>query len=420
MLVAATTIGNLAMTDTTARLDVTDANALIELESTYSAHNYHPLDIVLSRGEGCWVWDTDDHRYLDCLAAYSAVNQGHNHPRLVRALVTQAQRLSLTSRAFRNDRFGPFCEKLAKLSGYDKVLMMNTGAEAVETALKAARKWGYEVKGVAEGAAKILVFSGNFHGRTTTIVGFSDDPTARTGYGPFTPGFETVPYGDLPATAAAFGPDVVAVLVEPVQGEAGVIVPPADFLPGLRKLCDDNRALLICDEIQSGLGRTGSLFAHTLAGVRADAVTIGKALSGGMYPISAFLADDAVMDVFTPGSHGSTYGGNPLACAVAEEALDVLIEERLAERSAELGAYMLEKISAMNSPHVAEVRGLGLWIGVQLHQQAGGARAFCIALQEQGMLCKETHEHTIRFAPPLVIEKSEVDWALERIEKVLC
>jgi len=397
----------------------TNAQALIEQESKFSAHNYHPLDIVLSRGEGCWVWDTEGNKFLDCLAAYSAVNQGHNHPRLVKALVDQAQQLSLTSRAFRNDRFGPFCEKLATLSGYDKVLMMNTGAEAVETALKAARKWGYEVKGVADGAAKIMVFSGNFHGRTTTIVGFSDDPVARTGYGPFTPGFLTVPYGDLAAAADAFGPDVVAVLVEPVQGEAGVIVPPADFLQGLRKLCDDNKALLICDEIQSGLGRTGTLFAHTQAGVRADAVTIGKALSGGMYPISAFLADDDVMNVFTPGSHGSTYGGNPLACAVAEAALDVLIDERLNERSAELGAYMLEKIQAMASPHVAEVRGIGLWIGVQLKPEAGGARRFCEALKQQGMLCKETHEHTIRFAPPLVIEKSEIDWALERIAKVL-
>jgi ornithine--oxo-acid transaminase len=405
------------MSGTTARGP--DSKSWIDLEDRFGAHNYHPLDIVLARGEGCWVWDIEGRRYLDCLAAYSAVNQGHNHPRLVKALVDQAQQLSLTSRAFRNDRFGPFCEKLAGLTGYEKVLMMNTGAEAVETALKAARKWGYEVKGVAADAAKILVFSGNFHGRTTTIVGFSDDPVARNGYGPFTPGFVTVPYGDLDATAAAFDSDVVAVLVEPVQGEAGVIVPPSDFLPGLRKLCDQWKSLLICDEIQSGLGRTGSLFAHSLAGIRADAVTIGKALSGGMYPISAFLADDSVMDVFTPGSHGSTYGGNPLACAVAEAALDVLVEERLAERSAELGAYMLERLRAMASPHVAQVRGLGLWIGVELHEAAGGARRFCEALEQQGMLCKETHEHTIRFAPPLVIKRDEVDWALERIEKVL-
>jgi ornithine--oxo-acid transaminase len=404
------------MTDISTR---TDSQAWIDREERFSAHNYHPLDTVLARGEGCWVWDVEGRRYLDCLAAYSAVNQGHNHPRLVKALIDQAQKLSLTSRAFRNDRFGPFCEKLARLTGYDKVLMMNTGAEAVETAIKAARKWGYEVKGVAEGAAKILVFSGNFHGRTTTIVGFSDDPIARGGYGPFTPGFEIVPYGDLAAATAAFGPDVVAVLVEPVQGEAGVIVPPADFLPGLRTLCDERKALLICDEIQSGLGRTGSLFAHTQAGIRADAVTIGKALSGGMYPVSAFLADDELMGVFSPGSHGSTYGGNPLACAVAEAALDVLVDEKLTERSAELGAYMLDRITAIESPHVAEVRGMGLWIGVELRPEAGGARRFCEGLKQEGMLCKETHQHTIRFAPPLVIERAEVDWALERIEKVL-
>ena len=404
------------MSDTTTPVD---SKAWIDLEERYSAHNYHPLDTVLARAEGCWVWDLEGRRYLDCLAAYSAVNQGHNHPRLVKALVDQAQRLSLTSRAFRNDRFGPFCEKLARISGYDKVLMMNTGAEAVETAIKAARRWGYEVKGVPEGTAKILVFSGNFHGRTTTIVGFSDDPGARGGYGPFTPGFEIVPYGDLAAAKAAFGPDVVGVLVEPVQGEAGVIVPPADFLPGLRALCDEHKALLICDEIQSGLGRTGALFAHTQAGVRADGVTIGKALSGGMYPVSAFLADDELMNVFTPGSHGSTYGGNPLACAVADAALDVLVEEKLAERSAELGAYMLERVKALDSAHVKEVRGAGLWLGVELHPEAGGARRFCEALKHEGMLCKETHTHTIRFAPPLVIERAEVDWALERIEKVL-
>jgi len=404
------------MSDTTTPVD---SKAWIDLEERYSAHNYHPLDTVLSRAEGCWVWDLEGRRYLDCLAAYSAVNQGHNHPRLVKALVDQAQRLSLTSRAFRNDRFGPFCEKLAHISGYDKVLMMNTGAEAVETAIKAVRRWGYEVKGVPEGTAKILVFSGNFHGRTTTIVGFSDDPGARGGYGPFTPGFEIVPYGDLAAAKAAFGPDVVGVLVEPVQGEAGVIVPPTDFLPGLRALCDEHKAMLICDEIQSGLGRTGTLFAHTQAGVRADGVTIGKALSGGMYPVSAFLADDELMNVFTPGSHGSTYGGNPLACAVADAALDVLVEEKLAERSAELGAYMLERMRALDSAHIKEVRGAGLWLGVELHPEAGGARRFCEALKHEGMLCKETHTHTIRFAPPLVIERDEVDWALERIEKVL-
>jgi ornithine--oxo-acid transaminase len=396
-----------------------DTAASIALEDRYAAHNYHPLDIVLTRAEGCWVWDLEGRRYLDCLAAYSAVNQGHNHPRIVAAMVEQAGKLSLTSRAFRNDRFGPFCEKLAKLTGYDKVLMMNTGAEAVETAAKAARKWGYEVKGVPADKARILVFSGNFHGRTTTIVGFSDDPLSYGGFGPYPPGFEIVPYGDLAATRAAFGPDVVAVLVEPIQGEGGVILPPADFLPGLRALCDERNALLICDEIQAGLGRAGALFAHQLAGIRADAVTIGKALSGGMVPVSAFLADDAVMGVFTPGSHGSTYGGNPVACAVGEAALDVLIDERLFERSAELGAFFIEGIRAIASPHVKEVRGAGLWIGVELHAAAGGARRFCEALQQLGLLCKETHEHTIRFAPPLVVEKAELEWALEQIAEAL-
>src|SRR5690606_39136626 len=286
--------------------------------------------------------------------AYSAVNQGHNHPRIVAALIDQAGRLGLTSRAFRNDRFGPLCKKLSELTGYQKVLMMNSGAEAVETAIKAVRKWGYEIKGVPDGKAKILVCDGNFHGRTTTIVGFSTDPGARDGYGPFAPGFEVVPYGDLAAAKAAFDEHTVAILVEPVQGEGGIIIPGADYLPGLRALCDQFRALLICDEIQSGLGRCGSLFAHSLTGVRADGVTIGKALSGGMYPVSAFLADDAVMQVFTPGSHGSTFGGNPLACAVADAALDVLVDEKLIERSAELGAWMKTELERMNSPHIEE------------------------------------------------------------------
>jgi ornithine--oxo-acid transaminase len=395
------------------------SNSLIDLEDRYAAHNYHPLDVVLTRGEGPWVWDVEGKRYLDCLAAYSAVNQGHNHPRIVAALIEQAKQLGLTSRAFRNDKFGPFCKKLSELSGYERVLMMNTGAEAVETAIKAARKWGYEVKGVAANQAKILVCEGNFHGRTTTIVGFSTDAGARDGYGPFAPGFELIPYGDLAAARAAFDEQVVAVLVEPVQGEGGIIIPPADYLPGLRALCDEHRALLICDEIQSGLGRCGSLFAHSLAGVRADGVTIGKALSGGLYPVSAFLADGAVMDVFTPGSHGSTYGGNPLACAVADAALDVLVDEKLIERSAELGAWMKTELERMNSPHIKELRGVGLWYGLELHESAGGARRFCEALQHEGMLCKETHTHTIRLAPPLVVERSDLEWALERLRKVL-
>lgn len=395
------------------------SHELIELESRYSAHNYHPLDIVLTRGEGVWVYDVDGKRYMDCLAAYSAVNQGHNHPRIVQALHEQSKKLSLTSRAFRNDRFGPFCAKLAQLSGYDKVLMMNTGAEAVETAIKAARKWGYTVKGIAPEQAEILVFDGNFHGRTTTIVGFSADQECRDGFGPFSPGFKLLPYGELEPVRAAMSDRVAAILVEPIQGEGGVILPPHDFLPGLRTLCDESNALLICDEIQSGLGRTGTVFAHTQAGIRADAVTIGKALSGGVYPVSAFLADDAVMDVFQPGQHGSTYGGNPIACAVAEAALDVLEEEALYDRSIELGGWFLDKLRNLSSPHVKEVRGAGLWIGVELNDDAGGARKFCEALMHRGILCKETHTHIIRFAPPLVIERADLEWALGEIAAVL-
>jgi ornithine--oxo-acid transaminase len=398
---------------------MTAASHWIELEDRYAAHNYHPLDVVLTRGEGPWVWDVEGKRYLDCLAAYSAVNQGHNHPRIVAASIEQAKQLALTSRAFRNDKFGPLCKKISELTGYERVLMMNSGAEAVETAIKAVRKWGYEIKGVPYGQAKILVCDGNFHGRTTTIVGFSTDPGSRDGYAPFTPGFEIIPYGDLAAARAAFDENTVAVLVEPVQGEGGIIIPPADYLPGLRTLCDEHRALLICDEIQSGLGRCGALFAHSLTGVRADGVTIGKALSGGLYPISAFLADDAVMKVFTPGSHGSTYGGNPLACAIADAAIDVLVEEQLVERSAELGAWMKGELLRMQSPHIKELRGIGLWYGIELHEAAGGARRFCEALQHEGMLCKETHKHTIRLAPPLVVQKADLEWALERLRKVL-
>ena len=398
---------------------MTGARDWIELEDRYAAHNYHPLDVVLTRAEGPWVWDVEGKRYLDCLAAYSAVNQGHNHPRIVAALTAQAQTLALTSRAFRNDRFGPFCRKLAELSGYERVLMMNTGAEAVETAIKAARRWGYQRKGVPAEQAKILVCAGNFHGRTTTIVGFSTDPGSRAGYGPFTPGFEIIPYADLTAARAAFDERVVAILVEPIQGEGGVIVPPSDYLPGLRALCDEHQALLICDEIQSGLGRCGALFAHALTGVRADGVTIGKALSGGLYPVSAFLADDEVMQVFTPGSHGSTYGGNPLACAVAEAALDVLVDEDLFARAAELGAWMKAELEAIASPHVEELRGVGLWFGIQLRESAGGARRFAEALQREGLLCKETHVHTLRLAPPLVVTRDDLEWALARLRAVL-
>lgn len=391
----------------------------IALEERSAAHNYHPLPVVLTRGEGAYVFDVEGKRYLDCLAAYSAVNQGHNHPRIVRALIEQVERLALTSRAFHNDRFGPFCEKLARISGYERVLMMNSGAEAVETAIKAARRYVYRVRGVPDDRAEIVVFTENFHGRTTTIVGFSSDSSSREGFGPFTPGFVVAKYGDVASVEALVNERTAAILVEPVQGEAGVVVPPPDFLPGLRRICDRTGALLVCDEIQSGLGRTGELFAHRAAGIRADAVTIGKALSGGLYPVSAFLADSKIMDVFTPGSHGSTYGGNPLACAVSEAALDVLVDERLIERSKELGAWLLEALVALRSPRVKEIRGMGLWIGLELHPSAGKARKYCEALMREGLLCKDTHDWTIRFAPPLVVEKTDLEAMVATIGRVL-
>lgn len=401
-------------------IETTNSAALIEQESKYGAHNYHPLNVVLAKGEGIYVWDVEGNRYVDFLAAYSAVNQGHNHPKIVKALTDQAGRLALTSRAFRNDQFPPLLEKLHKMTGFCKALMMNSGAEAVETAIKCARKWAYRKKGVAENKAEIIVFSGNFHGRTTTIVSFSDDEVASGDYGPFTPGFHTAPYGDLEATRKLVNENTAAIIFEPIQGEGGVVVPPKGFVKGLRDLCDEKNVLLICDEIQAGLGRTGKLFAFEHEGIRPDGITIGKALSGGLYPVSAFLAKDEVMDVFTPGSHGSTYGGNPLACAVASAALDVIEDDDLVENSAILGKYLLEKVEAIDSKHIKEVRGVGLWIGIELHESAGGARRFCERLQEEGMLCKETHTHTIRLAPPLVITKEQIDWCLERLTKVLC
>ncbi|MFN3414192.1 MAG: ornithine--oxo-acid transaminase, partial [Thermoanaerobaculum sp.] len=388
-------------------------------EEKYGAHNYHPLDVVITRASGVWVWDVGGNRYLDFLAAYSAVNQGHCHPKIVEALKAQADRVTLTSRAFRNDQLGPLCQQLSELTGFAKFLPMNSGAEAVETAIKAARKWGYTVKGVPRDQAEIIAFEGNFHGRTTTIVGFSTEEQYREGFGPFTPGFRVVPYGNLEAVAAAINENTVAVLVEPIQGEGGIIVPPAGYLKGLRELTQKHRVLLVVDEIQSGLGRTGKLFAYEHEGIRPDIIIIGKALGGGCVPISGILADDEVMGVFRPGDHGSTFGGNPLACAVARVALRVLVEEGMIANSARLGDYFLEKLRAMPSLHVKEVRGKGLWIGVELVPEAGGARRFCEALQKEGLLCKETHVNTIRFAPPLVITKEELDWALERIAKVL-
>jgi ornithine--oxo-acid transaminase len=398
---------------------VSKATELISLEDTYGAHNYHPLDVVIARGEGVWVWDVEGKKYMDCLAAYSAVNQGHRHPAIVRALKEQADRLTLTSRAFRNDQLGPLCAELCELSGFARFLPMNTGAEAVETAIKAARKWAHTVKGVADDRGEILVFNGNFHGRTTTIVGFSSEEQYRHGFGPFTPGFRLLPFGDAKAVESAITPETVAILVEPIQGEGGIVIPPAGYLRRLRELATANHVLLILDEIQSGLGRTGKLFCYEHEGIRPDIVVIGKALGGGCIPVSGILADDDVMGVFGPGDHGSTFGGNPLACAVARAAVRVLVEEGMIERSATLGSYFLQRLRALTSRYVKEVRGRGLWIGLELTENAGGARRFCEALEKEGLLCKETHFNIIRFAPPLVITRDEIDWALERIAKVL-
>lgn len=395
------------------------AQALIDTETRYGSHNYHPLDVVCERGEGVFLWDVDGKRYMDFLASYSAVNQGHNHPRIAQALVAQAGKLALTSRAFRNDRLPGFLERLCRLTGFDKALPMNSGAEAVETAIKASRKWGYDVKGIPDPEAEIVVAEGNFHGRTTTIVGFSTDPDARNRFGPFSPGFRIVKYGDIEAARAAVTPKTCAMLIEPIQGEGGVIIPPKGYLQGLREICDRNRVLLVLDEIQSGLGRTGRLFAFEHEGIRPDGVTIGKALSGGFYPVSAFLARAEVMDVFTPGIHGSTFGGNPLACAVAMAALDVLIEEKLIERAAELGVHLAARLAAIRSPLVKETRCLGLWAGVELVPEVGGARKYCYALKDRGLLCKDTHVNTIRLAPPLVITREQLDWAVDQIEAVL-
>ena len=395
------------------------SEALIGLETRFGAHNYAPLDVICTRGEGVFLTDVDGKQYMDFLAAYSAVNQGHNHPRIAQAMIEQIGRLALTSRAFRNDRLPPLLEKLCTLTGFSRALLMNSGAEAVETALKAARKWGYDHKGIPYPEAEIIVAEGNFHGRTTTIVGFSTDEDSRSRFGPFTPGFRIVPYGDLDAVAAAITPRTAAIFMEPIQGEGGVIIPPQGYLKGLRQLADQHQVLLILDEIQSGLGRTGKLFAFEHEGIRPDGVTIGKALSGGFYPVSAFLASEELMAVFTPGIHGSTYGGNPLACAVASAALDVLVDERLVENAAELGTHLRARLLAMDGPRVREVRCIGLWAGVELQPEAGGARKICYALKERGLLCKDTHLHTLRLAPPLVITRAQLDWAVDQLEAVL-
>ncbi len=388
----------------------------IELENQYGAHNYHPLDVVIQRAEGVWVYDVEGNRYLDCLASYSAVNQGHCHPRILEAMVEQAHKVTLTSRAFRNDQLPLLLRELHELTGFDKALPMNSGAEAVETAIKAARKWGYKVKGIPEDRSEIIVCANNFHGRTVTIVSFSTDEQYRDGFGPFTPGFKIIPLGDANALREAITPNTCAFLVEPIQGEAGIIIPPDGFLKQVAAICHVNQVLLIADEIQSGLGRTGKLFAFMHDDVQPDVVIIGKALSGGFYPVSAVLTSKDVLGVFQPGDHGSTFGGNPLASAVARAALRVLVDERLVQRSAELGGYFLQKLRTMRSPHLREVRGKGLWIGIELNVPA---RPYCEALKSEGILCKETHEYVIRVAPPLVITREEIDWAVERIRKVV-
>tara|TARA_B100000315_G_scaffold260564_2_gene322990 strand:- start:16806 stop:18026 length:1221 start_codon:yes stop_codon:yes gene_type:complete len=391
----------------------------IGIESELGAHNYKPLDVILARGEGVWVWDTDGNKYLDCLSAYSAVNQGHCHPVIRQAMLDQAEKLTLTSRAFRNDQLALFYEDICALTGTHKVLPMNSGAEAVESALKAARKWGYEVKGVPEDQAEIIVCENNFHGRTLAIVGFSTDPTARNNFGPFAPGFKVIPFGDSEALAAAITPNTVAFLVEPIQGEAGVIIPPAGYLSAVREICSDQNVTLILDEIQTGLGRTGKLLAEEHDGIEADVTLVGKALSGGFYPVSAVLSSTEVLGVLKPGEHGSTFGGNPLACAVARTALRVLVEEGMVENSAEMGAYFQDALSSINSDVISEVRGRGLLIAIELTEEAGDARNYCNALQERGILCKETHLKIIRFAPPLIITKDQIDWAMEQIRPVL-
>ncbi|KSV93755.1 ornithine--oxo-acid transaminase [Sinorhizobium sp. GL28] len=393
--------------------------ALIETEYRLGAHNYKPLDVVLSRGEGVYVWDMEGNRYLDCLSAYSAVNQGHCHPKILKAMMEQAQKLTLTSRAFRNDQLAHFYEEIAALTGSHKVLPMNSGAEAVETAVKAVRKWGYEVKGVAENQAEIIVCSNNFHGRTMGIVGFSTDPDARTGFGPFAPGFKVVPFGDIDAFRAAINENTVAFLVEPIQGEAGVIVPPVGYFTTVRELCTKHGITLILDEIQTGLGRTGKLLAEEHEAIEADVTLIGKALSGGFYPVSAVLSNSEVLGVLKPGQHGSTFGGNPLACAIARAALKALTEEGMIENSARMGERFQKGLTDIRSNIIKEVRGRGLMLAVELVPEAGGARKYCEALKQLGILAKDTHGDTIRIAPPLVITAEQVDWAVEQFAKVL-
>lgn len=391
----------------------------IECVEKWSARNYNPLDVVIEKGIGCWVWDVNGNKYLDMLAAYSAVNQGHCHPKIVSALTNQANKITLTSRAFQNDKMGTFLKKLCELTGYEKALPMNTGAEAVETVLKMVRKWGYQKKGVEENKAKIISCKNNFAGRTVSIISFSSEEQYREGFGPFTPGFETIPYGDADALENSIDQNTVAFILEPIQGEGGIIVPPPGYLKRIREITEKHNVLLILDEIQTGFGRTGELFAHYHENIRPDVLIMGKALSGGVYPVSAVVADDFIMDVFKPGDHGSTFGGNPLGSAVALAAMEVVVEENLCGKAKELGEYFMKELKEINSEKIREIRGKGLFIGVEIKIQFGKARIYTEKLKELGILCKETHEQTIRFAPPLVIKKEEIDWAIERIRKVL-
>lgn len=396
-----------------------DSTELMMLAEKYGAHNYHPLPIVIAAAEGVFVWDVEGRRYLDCLSCYSALNHGHRHPRLLKAAMEQMEKVTLTSRAFHNDQLGPFLKELCEFADMEMALPMNTGAEAIETALKAARKWAYQVKGIPRYEAEVIVCSGNFHGRTITIVSFSTEPLYREDFGPYTPGFKVIPYGDLEALQKAFNERTAAFLVEPIQGEAGVVVPPEGYLRQAKALCEKHGALFIADEIQTGFGRTGKRFGCDHEGVKPDLVAVGKALGGGIYPVSAVIGRADVLGLFRPGEHGSTFGGNPLACAIAREALRVLVEEQLAERSAALGAWLIEALRTVKSRHVREVRGRGLFVGVELYPEAGGARRFCEALMERGVLCKETHENVIRFAPPLVITQDQLEWAFEQVREVL-
>ncbi len=394
------------------------ADYLAEVDR-YSAHNYHPLPIILARGEGAWVWDIAGRKYLDCLSAYSAVNQGHRHPAIVRAAKEQIDRLTLTSRAFHNDQMGPFLRELCELTGYPKALPMNSGAEAVETALKAIRRWAYEVKGIPADKAEIVVCANNFHGRTITIVSFSTEESYQRGFGPLTPGFKVIPYGDAAALEKAITPNTAAFLVEPLQGEGGVVVPPEGFLARTYEICQKHNVLFVADEIQTGLGRTGRMFCCDWETVKPDVLIVGKALSGGFYPVSAMLSNEEIMDVFKPGDHGSTFGGNPLGAAVARAALKVIVDEKLPERAAEIGAWFMDELRKIPSPHVKEIRGKGLMVGVVIKDESGRARPFCEGLQARGILAKETHDQVIRFAPPLVVAKKDLEWALGEIRAVL-